>query len=547
VPIHEAVVDCPAPVGPAADPAAESRSHLPASAGSDDVVSVDERLRYLRYLRALFAALTVIDAVLQPAVLRLPFPTVVECAAAYLVVCLLGEAVWRVRRRGRAVFGGLLLFDGVYLAWAASLTGGSVSALRYAILVHLVGVTLLASYRTGVRLAVWHSLLQVVLFYAERTAVLPGRAGAAPPAEWHRLVAFVVALWALTATVASLAAVSERELRRRRYEVEQLAQMGRALEDAVDPLGVGEVLLDTLADTFGFERMALFELPDEGPPRLLTFRGLRDARVDDLRIGPGSVVAAARADRRTLLVDGLDPAADAWLAGLLPRARNLVVLPLVADAVVGVLVAETGGRSGNRGERRLVATTTERFAGHAALTMRNAYLLHRMSQLAVTDGLTELANRRSFDRALDRELQRAVRTDGRLSVVLLDIDHFKQLNDTYGHVTGDEVLRQVAHALRACGREYDTVARYGGEEFAAVLPGCSTSLALEVAERLRRAVEEAATDVPVTASAGVATFPYDGIDVNGLLAAADQALYASKHAGRNRVSSAEQARAGLGS
>jgi diguanylate cyclase (GGDEF)-like protein len=133
--------------------------------------------------------------------------------------------------------------------------------------------------------------------------------------------------------------------------------------------------------------------------------------------------------------------------------------------------------------------------------------------------------------------------DGRLSVVLLDIDNFKLLNDSHGHVAGDAVLRQVAAALQECGREYDTIARYGGEEFAAVLPGCSSGLAMQVAERLRAAVEEAPTEVPVTASAGVATYPYDGIDVAGLLSAADQALYASKRGGRNMVRSAEQARA----
>jgi diguanylate cyclase len=96
--------------------------------------------------------------------------------------------------------------------------------------------------------------------------------------------------------------------------------------------------------------------------------------------------------------------------------------------------------------------------------------------------------------------------------------------------------------LRDCGREYDTIARYGGEEFAAVLPGCSSALAVQVAERLRAAVETGPTDVGVTASAGVATYPYDGLDVPNLLGAADQALYAAKRSGRNRVCSSEQAR-----
>jgi diguanylate cyclase (GGDEF)-like protein len=505
-----------------------------------DLVPLDERLLYLRVLRAVIAAATVLDATLLPHLLRRPFMTVAVTAMGYLVVCLLAEGLWRMlRRRGLWLFGSLLMLDGLYLAWASYLTGGSNGPLRYLILVHLGAVTLLASYRTGVKLALWHSLLQLCVFYAERAAILTG--AGSPNDEWYRMIAFILALWTLTLTIASLAAVNERELRRRRYELEQLAQMGRALEEAHDPLAVGDVLLDALADTFQFRRMALFEVDDDSP-RLLTCRSLLDAVVADFTVGPRSVLSTAAAERRTLLVDEMDPTVDPWLTAIMPDARNIAIVPLAADAVVGVLVAETGRRPGSRIERRVVATT-ERFAGHTALAMRNANLLERMQQMAVTDGLTQLANRRSFDRSLERELQRAARTDGRLSVVLLDIDHFKALNDTHGHLVGDNVLRQIASALAECGREYDTVARYGGEEFAAVLPGCSSALALQVAERLRRAVQECGAEVPVTASCGVATYPYDGADVDSLLGAADRALYSAKRAGRNRVSSAEQARA----
>lgn len=503
-----------------------------------DVVSLDERLLYLRVLRAVLAGATVLIATLLPGDLRIPFLNICFLALSYLAMCLLAEAAWRMmRRRGLWLFGGLLMLDAVYLAAATYLTGGSSGSVRYLVLVHLGAVTLLASYRTGVKLALWHSLLQLVVFYASRSGILHGQSDTA---EWFRIITFIIALWTLTLTIATLAAVNERELRRRRYELEQLAQMGRALEDANDPLSVGDVLLDSVADTFGFERMALFEVVDD-QPRLLTCRNLLDALVADFRIGEHSVLQTAYNNRETLLVSELDPAVDPWLTAIMPDAHNIAIVPLVADAVVGVLVVETP-ETGTRIERRVIATT-ERFASHAAMAMRNANLLERMQQMAVTDGLTELANRRSFDRSLDRELTRANRTDGRLSVVLLDIDHFKNLNDTYGHVVGDAVLRQVAAALRECGREYDTVARYGGEEFAAVLPGCSSALALQVAERLRRAVEEAGTDVPVTASAGVATYPYDGVDAESLLQAADQALYASKRSGRNTVRSAEQARA----
>ncbi|MDQ1747792.1 MAG: hypothetical protein QOD07_2055 [Frankiaceae bacterium] len=507
-----------------------------------DLVPLDERLLYLRVLRAVIAAATVLDAALLPQLLRKSFLTVALFAFVYLAVCLAAEAFWRLlNRRGLWLFGGLLMLDGVYLAWAMYLTGGSNGPLRYLVMVHLGAVTLLASYRTGVKLALWHSLLQLCVFYAERAGILNALAGRGSSDEWYRIIAFIVALWTLTLTIASLAAVNERELRRRRFELEQLAQMGRGLEEAHDALAVGDVLLDTLAETFSFRRMALFEVVDDSP-RLLTCRNLLDAVVSDFTLGPGSVLGTAATSRETLLVSELDPSVDAWLTAIMPDARNVAVVPLAADAVVGVLVAETGRRPGSRIERRVVATT-ERFASHTALAMRNANLLERMQLMAVTDGLTQLANRRSFDRALDRELQRATRTDGRLSVVLIDIDHFKNLNDTHGHLVGDNVLRQIAAALRECGREYDTIARYGGEEFAAVLPGCSSALAVQVAERLRRAVEEGPTDVPVTASAGVATYPYDGVDVDGLLGAADRALYSAKRAGRNLVFSAEQARA----
>ena len=265
--------------------------------------------------------------------------------------------------------------------------------------------------------------------------------------------------------------------------------------------------------------------------------------MDDFAVGPESVLLRAGVRRTTALLSALDPERDEWLAAALPGAANLLVVPLVAEGrTVAVLVAESGLRSGSRIERRVV-DATERFAAHAALALRNAVLHERMLEMAATDGLTSLANRRSLDEALARDIARAERTEGRLSVVLLDLDHFKALNDAHGHLVGDNVLRAVAVKLREIGREYDTVARYGGEEFAVVLPGCSAAVGRKVAERLRAAVEAADTEVPVTISCGVATYPADATDAKGLIQAADEGLYASKRAGRNRVTSASEARA----
>ncbi|HWG93207.1 MAG TPA: GGDEF domain-containing protein, partial [Mycobacteriales bacterium] len=136
---------------------------------------------------------------------------------------------------------------------------------------------------------------------------------------------------------------------------------------------------------------------------------------------------------------------------------------------------------------------------------------------------------------LEREVARATRSAEHVSLVMVDIDHFKVLNDTHGHQAGDEVLRNVAAALSCECRDFDTPARYGGEEFAVVLPGCGPEEAVLIAERLRQAVAAAPSVVPITASAGVATYPSHAGDADTLVRAADEALYQSKNSGRDRT------------
>jgi diguanylate cyclase (GGDEF)-like protein len=191
-----------------------------------------------------------------------------------------------------------------------------------------------------------------------------------------------------------------------------------------------------------------------------------------------------------------------------------------------------------------------------ALESRNAELMQlrlaletanqRLKRLVAVDALTGVANRRHFDRALDREIRRARRENLPLSLIFLDLDEFKRFNDTYGHARGDEVLRQVAHTLdETFRRGGDLVARYGGEEFAVVLPGIDGRRAELYAERLRRriwrlAIGHTASTIAerITISGGVATVP-PGMVVtpDELLHAADKALYRAKCQGRNRIAS----------
>jgi diguanylate cyclase (GGDEF)-like protein len=167
----------------------------------------------------------------------------------------------------------------------------------------------------------------------------------------------------------------------------------------------------------------------------------------------------------------------------------------------------------------------------------------RLAELAATDPLTKLSNRRTLDRHLDEEWRRARRNGALLSVLFIDIDHFKRFNDTYGHAAGDDVLAAVADCIASVARRsIDVVARYGGEEFAVVLPDTASAAAANAAEKIRRVIEAMRIQpLPcVTVSVGCATGrPADGHNAAELIAAADTQLYAAKEAGRNQVKSVD--------
>lgn len=159
-----------------------------------------------------------------------------------------------------------------------------------------------------------------------------------------------------------------------------------------------------------------------------------------------------------------------------------------------------------------------------------------LERLSVTDGLTSLSNRRALMQRLQEETLRSVRTKHPFAVIMLDVDHFKAYNDSFGHPAGDEVLRRMAVVLRDATRTIDCVGRYGGEEFAVVLPETDAVGAIEVAERIRaRVAGEPFPERPMTVSLGVAVYPGDGDSPEAVVAVADSGLYAAKHAGRNRV------------
>jgi diguanylate cyclase (GGDEF)-like protein len=330
----------------------------------------------------------------------------------------------------------------------------------------------------------------------------------------------------------ALATSLRRDLRGRR-ELQAFSTLAETLTRSTDSAAVARTLLDSLLTTFGFGRGVVLAGP-EGQLSLLADVGL-DAQAQR-RPGGSAVspaVRLAQASGRPLTVVALDPEREPWLTRLLPATSGLVVVPLQDDARhLGAVVLQL--RAGHRLPRRTEAALG-RSASYAALTLRNVWAFEQLQRLAATDGLTKIANRRTFEATLEREVARAARQQEPLSLVLLDLDHFKRLNDEHGHQAGDDVLRNVAAALSCACRDFDTAARYGGEEFAVVLPGCEPVEALLIADRLREAVAAAPGVVRVTASAGVATYPVHGRDAAALVRAADEALYASKAQGRNRT------------
>ena len=218
--------------------------------------------------------------------------------------------------------------------------------------------------------------------------------------------------------------------------------------------------------------------------------------------------------------------------------QSLFLLPLlVKDEVVGTFTVAARRPGAFPGDRREMLGV---IANQMAISLQNGRMYQVLEEQATTDGLTGLVNHRTFQERFSAMLGRADRHKFKVSLILTDIDHFKKINDTYGHPTGDQVLKRVAGILKASARKIDIVARYGGEEFAIVLEGTDRVGARMLAERIREEIgqqsfESAKGNFQATLSLGVAVYPDDARVKADVIARADQALYAAKHGGRNRT------------
>lgn len=481
-------------------------------------------------LRNRLAVLQLVRVVVAVAVMALPVLVGLPGAPlgvplAYVVVVGAAELA---RRRFMPLASGLLsalvLVDGVFLAAAILLSGGNESPLLFLAFLEVVAVTLLASHRTGLKLAVWCALL----LFLGRTAASAGVLHLNHSGQDRAMVVSTLALLLFAVGAAAFQSVNEWTLRRTGSELAALVDLGSALERAHRPGEVIGVLVDHLRTRLRFARVVVMVRHAE------SWAVWGDAATPGDSTEPlGRGADAVLADGQSRLVRAVD---GGLLAAQLPDAHNVVVAPLTGDDEPLGLVAAEWGRGPRARIPGLTVSSLLQSVAHTALALRNARLLDDVERLATRDEVTGLANRRLFEEQFPLEVGRQRRTGSPLSLIVLDVDHFKAINDQFGHPAGDAVRQAVGAALAAHTKAFDLPVRYGGDEFVVLLPGCAAADAPGVAERLRAAASRAVPGpTPVALSAGVATMPDDANDGSTLLAAADEALYAAKRAGRDRV------------
>ena len=220
------------------------------------------------------------------------------------------------------------------------------------------------------------------------------------------------------------------------------------------------------------------------------------------------------------------------------KTGNCVIAPLICqERVVGVLnlADKIQGERFNREDIALIGL----FSQLVGASIGNIKLFEKMQRQATTDGLTSLANHKRFYEILEKELWRSRRYGGQISLIMIDVDNLKKINDAYGHRAGDNIIRQISRKIRECIRQIDTAARYGGDEFAIILPNTSLSDATVVAERMLNAVSNSPItwkkeQIEVSVSVGLGQYDAD-TSPEDITSRSDQALYTAKQAGKNTV------------
>jgi diguanylate cyclase (GGDEF)-like protein len=323
--------------------------------------------------------------------------------------------------------------------------------------------------------------------------------------------------------------LEELQLERARLQ-ETVRRVGESLGKGLDRDALLGIVVQTAVDGVGAEC-----------GRVVMRHGANGALSEAARAGNISGYMAAVQAAEAAALEAGEPA-ETQISGANALARPLAA-PEPEEGSLGVISIARPGRPFSQRQRELF----EYLTNQAAISIENVDLHETIQRQAVTDELTGLFNHRRFQEVITAEVERTRRFGQELGLIMLDIDNFKRVNDAYGHLQGDLVLREVARMLRESSREIDEPARYGGEEMAVALPQTGLQGAYEFAERVRQRIESLQIDLldgdgtlRVTASFGVASLPHSAkIDKDALVAAADAALYRAKRSGKNRTVKAE--------
>jgi two-component system cell cycle response regulator len=333
------------------------------------------------------------------------------------------------------------------------------------------------------------------------------------------------------------------QLERTKREQGQLLAASERLSNTIREDDVEKGALEAARSIVDFDFGALVGF-DEKANRHQVLRATGDGAAELAKLAfedNQSLVAMAVRTRHYLPYRGdFDDRGQAVFArrGELRGMNSLLVLPLVVgESVLGALVVAARRRGAFRDDVRPLLQV---LANQVATSLLNARMVRRLAEMATTDGLTGLANRRTFDAELERQTKSAERYRKPLSLLMCDVDHFKKVNDTHGHKCGDVVLQGFAQVLLACKRDLDVVARYGGEEFVVLCEETDTAGAKLLAERIRkelaaRTFTSEQGPFHITCSLGVATFPLHANEKDRLVKTADEMLYKAKQTGRNRT------------
>ncbi len=362
------------------------------------------------------------------------------------------------------------------------------------------------------------------------------------------------ALLAATASQILRAIQSERvfaAVEKSKYEHERFYRASELLRTCLTPDQVYETMFLALKEIAPLD-LAAIALYDKARRRhtIVRAHGAQKAELEGQEFGDNAGLASMVVKNKHYLPASgelRDPNVPVFTKKLRVKGmESVLVLPLIrGDEAIGTLMIGTERRHTFAKDLRDMLGV---IANQVAASLDNANMYRRMEEMATTDGLTGLTNHRTFQERFSQLLERSARHGKKCTLILTDIDHFKKVNDTYGHPMGDAVLKRIAAVLAENVRKIDIVARYGGEEFAIVLEETDAEGALRLADRIRldaagQSFVAEKGPPSVTLSLGIAAFPDDAETKEELIARADQALYAAKHGGRNRAMLAQNVNA----